>query len=171
MPHTSMLGMHVCKSIQASLERKESHKLSCNKKTKKPGDLVSVDQLVSPTVGLIAQMTGFLTRQRYKYSTVFVDHASRLGYVYMQKTCTAEETIKAKHAFELYAREQGITIKAYHADNGIFKARKWVDECHKDKQPITYSAVNAHHTNGMAERRIKELQDLARSQLIHANAR
>lgn len=31
----------------------------------KPGQVVSVDQLVSPTPGLIAQMMGFLTRSRY----------------------------------------------------------------------------------------------------------
>ena len=38
----------------------------------RPGEVVSVDQLVSPTPGLIAQMTGFLTKQRYKYETVYV---------------------------------------------------------------------------------------------------
>jgi hypothetical protein len=39
----------------------------------KPGEIVSVDQLVSPTPGLIAQMTGFLTTKRYRYATVYVD--------------------------------------------------------------------------------------------------
>ena len=58
-----------------------------------PGEVVSVDQLVSPTAGLIAQMTGFITNKRYKYATVFVDQATKLGYIYLQKTASAEETL------------------------------------------------------------------------------
>ena len=42
----------------------------------KPRDIISVDQMVSPVPGLIAQMVGFLTKQRYKYATVFIDQAS-----------------------------------------------------------------------------------------------
>jgi hypothetical protein len=41
-----------------------------------PGDCVSVDQLISSTPGLIAQISGWLTRQRYTATTVFVDHYS-----------------------------------------------------------------------------------------------
>ena len=137
----------------------------------KPGDVVSVDQMVSQTPGLIAQMTGFLTRKRYRYATVFVDQASRMGYVYLQKTASAEETIKAKHAFEKFSEMRGIAIKAYHADNGIFKANDWVMECCSRGQPLTFAGVNAHHQNGLAERRIRELQELARTMLIHANRR
>jgi hypothetical protein len=139
--------------------------------TTKPGQTVSIDQLVSPTPGLIAQMTGFLTTKRYKYATVFVDHLSRLGFVYLQKTASAEETIEAKKAFESYAKRHGVTVENYLADNGIFKAHKWVEECKKDGQGLTFVGVNAHHQNGMAERRIRELQDMARTMLIHANSR
>ena len=67
-------------------------------------------------------MTGKLTTKRYKYATVFVDQASRLGYVYLQKTASAEETLLAKYAFERYAADRGVTIRAYHADNGVFRA-------------------------------------------------
>ena len=95
----------------------------------KPGKVISVDQMVSPVPGLITQMVGFLTKQCYKYATVFVDQASRMGFVYLQKTCSAEETIKAKRAFEKYAANQGVTVQAYHADNGIFKVKKWIEEC------------------------------------------
>ena len=42
--------------------------------------------------------------QRYNYATVFVDHYSRLSYVYVQKTDYATETLTAKQAFERYAR-------------------------------------------------------------------
>ena len=127
--------------------------------------------MVSPVPGLIAQMVGFLTRQCYKYATVFVDQASRMGFVYLQKTCSAEETIEAKRAFEQYAENRGVRVQAYHADNGIFKAKKWVEECRQRKQDLTFAGVNAHHQNGIAERRIRELQETTRAMLIHATKR
>ena len=137
--------------------------------TSNPGDVVSVDQLVSPTPGLIAQMTGRLTTQRYKYVTVYVDQHSKLGYIYIQKTATAEETVQGKKAFERYMLSLGITVKRYQADNGIFRAHKWMDACKESKQSISFVGVNAHHQNGQAERRIRELQDAARTMLIHAS--
>ena len=136
-----------------------------------PGEIVSVDQMISPVPGLVAQITGKLTNKRYKCATIYVDHASRFGYVYLQKTATAEETIEGKEAFEAVMRLHNISVKAYHADNGIFKANKWVENCKVNRQRLTFAGVNAHHQNGIAERRIRELQDSARSMILHANKR
>ena len=137
----------------------------------KPGEVVSVDQLVSPTPGLIAQMTGFLTTKRYKYATVFVDQATKFSYVHLQKTASAEETIQGKKAWEKLCEGYGIKVKAYHADNGVFKAHAWMEEVRRSGQNMTFAGVNAHHQNGLAENRIKQLQNLARAQIIHANSR
>ena len=137
----------------------------------KPGMVVSVDQLVSPTPGLVAQMTGFMTKKRYRYATVYVDQATSLGFVFLQKTATVEETLQGKRAFERYAINRGVTIRAYHADNGIFKAHGWVNACYEQGQDLTFAAVGAHHSNGKAERRIRELQEMARTMLLHANKR
>jgi hypothetical protein len=76
-----------------------------------PGDYVSVDQLESSTPGFFAQLKVNLTKRRYTCATVFVDHLSRLGYVNMQQQLTSDETVEAKHAFEAFARSQGVTIK------------------------------------------------------------
>ena len=151
--------------------RSKLGKQTTEKKTLKPGEVISVDQMVSPAPGLIAQMVGFLTQQCYKYATVFVDQASCMGFVYLQKTCSAEETIEAKRAFEQYAEYRGVRVQAYHADNGIFKAKKWVEECRPRKQDLTFAGVNAHHQNDIAERRIRELQETTRAMLIHATKR
>ena len=62
-----------------------------------------------------------------------------------------------------------MTISAYHADNGIFKACEWVENCHQSQQGLTFAGVGAHHANGKAEQHIRELQELACTQLIHAN--
>ncbi len=137
----------------------------------KPGQVISVDQLVSPTPGLIAQMTGFLTTKRYRYATIYVDQFSRMGYVHLQKTASAEETVEGKRAFESFTHRHGVKVLNYHADNGIFKAKLWTEECQKLGQGLTFAGVNAHHQNGIAERRIRELQKLARAMLIHANSR
>jgi hypothetical protein len=137
----------------------------------RPGEVVSVDQLVSPTPGLVAQLTGKLTTKRYKYATVYVDQFSGYSYTYLQKNADASETIQSKKAFEAHCRQHGVNVLNYHADNGIFRANKWIDECRLNGQGLTFAGVNAHHSNGLAERRIRSLQDLTRAMLIHANRR
>ncbi len=164
----------MCSACLYGKATKRPWRTKAQKKLKRalnPGDVVSVDQMTSPTAGLIAQMAGFLTKKRYKYATVFVDHASGFGYVYIQKTASAEETLEAKAAFEKMAATHGVKIKHYHADNGVFAAKAWRDACAGQGQGLTFAGVNAHFQNARAERRIRELQELARSSLIHANRR
>jgi hypothetical protein len=42
----------------------------------KPGKIVSINQMESTWVGFFAQLKGSLTKKRYRYCTVFVDHFS-----------------------------------------------------------------------------------------------
>jgi hypothetical protein len=137
-------------------------------KADKPGAVVAIDQLVSSVPGLIGQMKGFLTRKRYTVTTVFVDHFSGLSYLHHQMSATAEQTIEAKGAFERYAKVHGVQVLHYHADNGIFSSRDFMNQVIKCGQLISFCAVNAHHQNGRAER---DLQDAARTMLLHANQR
>jgi hypothetical protein len=159
------------KAIQKPWRSRTSTNIDKARKLKRHGECVSVDQLVSPTPGLITQMSGFLTMKRYKYATVYVDQASQLSFVWLQKTAIAEETLEGKTAFEQYVKDRGITVQAYHADNGIFRATKWVMACRTLGQSLSFAGVNAHHQNGIAERCIWTLQELARTMLIHANHR
>ena len=48
-------------------------------------DVILVVHIKYPTLGLIDQMTGFLITKRYQYTTVNVDQALRLIYVYPQE--------------------------------------------------------------------------------------
>jgi len=48
-----------------------------------PGEVISVDQMVSPTPELIAQMSVRLTKERYKYATVYVDSYSGYSYIHL----------------------------------------------------------------------------------------
>ena len=146
-------------------KEKQSNKIF---EAKAPGQVVSVDQLESPDPGLIGQMKGWLTNKRYNYATVFVDHFSRLGYVHLQQTDSSHETLMAKQAFEGYCRSKGVRVQHYHADNGRFGDNAYKESVMKSRQTISYCGVNAHFQNGVAERRIRELQEGARTALIHA---
>ena len=81
----------------------------------------------STTPRLITQLRGFITKERYHYATVFVDQHSSLEFVYLQKTSNMAETLKAKETFEKHAANRGVIIRHYHADNGRFADRGWIN--------------------------------------------
>ena len=139
-----------------------------SKTSTRPGQIVSVDQLESNTPGLIAQLKGKLTQQRCKYATVFVDQYSGYTFVYLQNRLTSEETVMAKHAFESSASQRGVKILHYHADNGRFADNSFIADCKAQRQGLSFCGVNAHFQNGVAERRIRDLQEQARTSLLYA---
>jgi Reverse transcriptase (RNA-dependent DNA polymerase) len=134
----------------------------------KPGDCVSVDQMISPVPGLVAQTKGYPTKDRYNAATIFVDHYSDITYCHLQTTTNAQDTIGAKEAFERFCKSNGVAVRHYHADNGRFAETAFMAHVAQQGQTISFCGVNAHFQNGKAERRIRTLQDLARTQLLHA---
>ena len=116
-------------------------------------------------------MTGKLTNKRAVASTIFVDHASDLGYVYHQTSMSSEETLKSKLAFEKFAATHGVYVKHYHADNGRFKDNLFMNSIDENGQTISFCGVGAHHQNGIAEKRIGDLQRRATTILLHAQRR
>ncbi|KAL7580919.1 hypothetical protein ACA910_005738 [Epithemia clementina (nom. ined.)] len=133
-----------------------------------PGQVVSVDQLESPTAGFVAQLKGAPTLQRYRYATIFVDHYSRYVYVYLQKSLTSAETVQAKCAFENNARDHGVRVLHYHADNGRFADNGFINDCKIKGQGLSYCGGNAHFQNGIAEKMIRDLQEGTRTSLLFA---
>ena len=131
-----------------------------------PGSCVSVDQLESRMLGLIGHMKGTPTVQRYRCAIIYVDHYSRLSYVHLQKQLTSEETVQGKVAIEKFCDARGVTVKHYRADNGRF-----VNHVATNRQSISYCGVNAHFQNGMAEKRIRDLQNQTTTMLMHAESR
>ena len=139
------------------------------KKPIKPGDLIVVDKMESQTPGLIPQMSGMHTRLRYKVATIFVDVHTRYTWTHLQTTTNASETLIGKRNFEIFSRQNGIKIKGYHSDNGIFSCTEWRNDCQIKMQATRYTGVGAHHQNGIVERKIQTLQDMSRAMLIHAH--
>ena len=134
----------------------------------KPGQCVSVDQMESSIPGFLAQLKGRITGRRYGYATVFVDHFSDYTYVHMSESNTSVETIQAKHAFEARSSMMGVKVQHYHCDNGRFADNAFKQSVAKSNQNITYCGVNAHFQNGRAEKKIRDLRESARTQLLHA---
>jgi hypothetical protein len=69
-----------------------------------------------------------------------------------QTSMTSEEALKTKLAFEKFALTHGVHIKHYHADNLFTKSIE--DKGHT----ISFCGVGTHHQNGIAEKRIVDLQ-------------
>ena len=80
----------------------------------------------------------------------------------------AKETSKAKETFKSYALISGVIIHHYHADNGRFAEKGWMEHVKEKGQTISFCRVNVHHQNGVVEKRIRDLQEAARTALIHA---
>jgi hypothetical protein len=134
-----------------------------------PGDVVSVDQLVSPTEGFIPTHRGIPTTKRYTGATIFVDHFSDFTYTHlMVGEPNAETTVEAKLAFERVAASHGVSIKHYHCDNGLFDTKVFKAAIILAKQTLSFCGPYAHHQNGKAENRIKDLTTGGRTSLLHA---
>ena len=136
--------------------------------TTQPGQVVSVDQLESTMPGFVAQLKGLLTTQRHNYATIFVDQYSKLSFGFLQKRTMSAETVLAKQSFERFAWDHGVKILHYHADNGRFAENGFIQACKDNNQGITYCGVNAHFQNSVAENRIRDLQEQARTMLLFA---
>jgi hypothetical protein len=103
--------------------------------TTKPGECVSVDHLISTERGFFGQAKGTLTKTCYKNATIFVNHYSRLIFVYlMTSNLNSSEMIEAKQAFERFNAQHGVRIQHYHCDNGRFADSNFKMACKQSNQ-------------------------------------
>jgi hypothetical protein len=79
-----------------------------------------------------------------------------------------EETLAAKISFERYAERHGVKVQEYQADSGRFTETIFMQASKDAGQTITFCGDNAHFQNGVAEGRIRNLEDQTRTMLIHA---
>jgi hypothetical protein len=95
MPNPNMYGLSIWKSKSESMEKQADKGQTSQDGTQARRHYLSrPDEFVNARTGGPNQ---WHADQRYKCATVFVDQGSRLGYVYPQKTSSAEETIEAKN--------------------------------------------------------------------------
>ena len=84
------------------------------------------------------------------------------------RNLTLDETLLAKDAYERFLNLSGVSVQAYHADNGRFTDKGFRYDCRSSNQTITSCGVGGHHQNGIAERKIKDLTLGACTLLLHA---
>ena len=132
------------------------------------GQVVSIDQLVSPAKGFVPTHRGTPTTKHYIGATIFVDHFSDFTYAHLMTEMNAESTVEAKLAFERVCQAHGVNVHHYHADNGLFDTKLFHAAVNKASQTISFCGVNAHHQNGKAENRIRDVTTGARTSLLHA---
>ena len=56
----------------------------------------------------------------FQWGCFFIDYSSGCVSINHQVAINATENVKAKLTFEREAQSQGVLIKGYHTDNGIF---------------------------------------------------
>ena len=119
--------------------------------------MTSYDHLISKHPGLIPQMRGFLTSQKYNGAVILVDHKTDLPFVYLIVSTGIDKTIAAKRAHERMAEQYGVKIMQYHGDNLRFDDDAFKHECITLGQTFSYSGVGAPHQNRRAESTVKQL--------------
>ena len=134
------------------------------------GSTISVDHFESRLKGRTFDSFGKATSDKYIGGCIFVDHASGYVHVEFQLGFSAIETIRAKQNFEKFAFNHGVIPITYLTDSGAFKANKFVQHIRDHNQKIQFCGTNAHHQNGVAERAIRTISNMARAMLLHASA-
>ncbi len=136
----------------------------------KPGAQVSVDHFESRLHGRTFDSYGKVSSATYVGGCIFVDHCTGYFHVEPQLGFSSVETIRAKQAFELLSLNHGVVISSYLTDSGAFKAAGFVQHIREHSQKIQFCGRNAHHKNGIAERAVLSVSNMARAMLLHAIA-
>jgi hypothetical protein len=84
---------------------------------------------------------------------------------------SAIEAIQVKQAFERLELSVGVYIESYLTDSGAFKATSYVKHIQDHNQHIQCCGANAHHKNGVAERAVRSVSNMAQALLLHASCK
>lgn len=148
----------MCASCKAEEMTKKLTRVKGSEKNNKlkevcsPGECISVDELESRTPGFIGVLKGFLTKKRYTYAAIFVDHCNGYTYIHLQISTNSEVMVKEKEAFEAIYSAMGVHVHYYHADNGRFCKKELTKAVKYNEQTISLYGVSAHLQNGKVQR-------------------
>ena len=147
----------------STLSKRPQQAMKIRRKDMLPGKRVSIDNFDSRIPGRRPETQGKEAPQdKFVGGSLFVDHFSGFMWVHFQTSLSAAQAIQGKHGLERFAKQYGVKIKGYHADNHPFASEEFVTDLHSLDQSITYSAPGTHFQNGVVERA---------QQLVFANAR
>ena len=138
-----------------------------------PGQRVSLDHFVCSAKGRLTFSKGKTPSENmYCGGAIFVDQASGYIFIQSQVTFSSVETLQAKLTFERMCLSNGVTVITYMSDNGTaFRSKEFVGDIISRGQDARYSAIGAHHHNGIAERAIMTVSNMSRTMMLHAAVR
>jgi hypothetical protein len=135
----------------------------------KVGARVSVDHFESRLQGRTYDSYGKPSSTKSVGGALFVDHASDMIHCEHQVGFSAVETIRAKQSYERLCMDNGVVVQDYLTDSGALKANKFVSDIQETQQLLRYCGTNAHHQNGVAERAIQSISNMARAMILHSS--
>ena len=131
-----------------------------------------LDQFESRVPGRIFNNKGGQVHaHKYKGGSLYCDVATGRVKIYFQSSFTAEETVWTKILFEKESAAEGVKIRCYSTDNGVFTAKEFTAQLLQEEQWTRRSGVGGHHHNGVAEKAIKDVTRMTRTSMIHAALR
>jgi len=133
------------------------------------GDCVSCNHFISPVPGwVISSLRYSSSRNNYTCGTIYVDHCSTFLVINHQLTANASDAICGKLLIEREAADVVVSIKGYHSDNGVFNSAEFCSPCSDLGQSLHFNGVGAIHQNGVAERTIQTITNMACADMLHA---
>ena len=87
---------------------------------------------------------------KFSASTWFCKAASSCIHVEHQVTLSALDRIISKNSSKRFAKENGVIVKEYHTDNGIYQSSAFQQALQQDGQSIRFSGMGAKWQNGIA---------------------
>jgi hypothetical protein len=77
------------------------------------------------------------------------------------------KNITGKVSIQKLCTKADCSVEHYQADNGCFSDNQFLAACNNLNQTIEFCGVGAHHQNGIAKNRNKQLTQTARVLLLH----
>ena len=135
-----------------------------------PGQGVAVDHFYCSTKGRLFTSRGKeADKDMFCGGALFVDMATGMVSVHFQVHLNSHETLAAVNEFEASCRELGVVPQVYVTDNGsAFKSKEFKDHLGTFHQTVRFAGAGGHHQNGVAERKIRTVMNIARALMFHA---
>ena len=136
------------------------------------GQKVSTDHYISWDLGRIYHTKGNSDpSEMFSEECDFIDHVSGYVRIKHQVSIKATETVKARPNFEREAQSQGVEIKGYQDDNGIFNTPEVMKELLKKHKNIRFSGAVTSHQNGAVHCDIKAVVTMESTMLMQTALR
>ena len=129
---------------------------------------MSVDQCESSVRGRLPQTRGQeRSSNRHVGGALFFDHTGSKIFIRHQHSLSGRETVDAKRDVERECLSEGVIVKACRSDNGVFAKQDFERALLSNQQVLCRAGVGAKFQNGVAERAIGTVQNMARAMLLH----